>query len=347
MRILRRRRFAVSTLLAALAVLPSIADAQTPADTTAPRVREEDVRYRSGELTLAALLLAPEGEGRRPGAVIIQGSGTSDRTNQWARAIADELVKAGVVVLLTDKRGSGASEGDWRSAGFDELAADALAGVAFLRARPEVDPERVGVVGLSQGGWIAPVAAADNRDVAFVLVVSGATTTFAEQSHLEMANTARQAGLADSLVAEVVALNHAAGAYLQTGDWAPYDAARRRGLTRPWARIAEGYPATPDAPVWAFLRKVYAFDPIPYWRRVTRPVAVFYGAEDEHDNVPVQESVRRLAGALGTGERASNYGVFVIPGVGHALTDHQTHQLSPIFVHQLRAWMDRVTHAPR
>lgn len=309
--------------------------------------RTEDVRYPSGELTLSALLMLPEPAGgeirgrAHPAAVIIQGSGASDRTNTWSRLIAEELVAEGLAVLLTDKRGTGASEGDWRRAGFEDRAADALAGLRFLASRPEIDAARIGLVGLSQGGWVAPVAAARSDRVAFVVDVSGASVSYAEQSFHEMAATARQAGLPEAQVEEVLELNRAAGEYAATGDWTPYARARDRGMETAWAKIAEGFPGEPDQPIWTFIRKNVAFDPIPYWMLMTEPVLVLYGEEDEADNVPVAESVHRLEYAFGS-VRKENYRIAVIPGAGHGFLDMEIHGLMPEFTEVLRGWVREV-----
>jgi pimeloyl-ACP methyl ester carboxylesterase len=301
--------------------------------------RSEDVRYTGDTLVLAAELRLPTGNGPHPAAVIIQGSGTSDRSNAWASQIAGELVGRGLAVLLTDKRGSGASGGDWRQAGFDELARDALAGVEYLRTREEIDPERVGLVGLSQGGWVAPIAATLSERVAFVIVVSGATVSFAEQSMVEMGNTARQAGLAETHVQEVLALNKAAAKYLLTGEWSQYAAARNRALTTPWSPIAAGFPASPDLPIWTFLRKSAAFDPMPYWLLLSQPVLVVYGADDERDNVPVAESVRRLEHGFAKVLKR-NYRTVVVPGAGHSLwITADPHKFAPEFLAALTSWI--------
>jgi len=297
-----------------------------------------DVRYQSGKITLAALLMVPRSERPLPAAVIIQGSGSSDRTNQWAREIAEQLIRNGVAVLLTDKRGSGASCGDWRVAGFSDLAADALAGVAFLRTRSEIDRQRVGLVGLSQGGSVAPLAAARSDDVAFVINISGATVGFAEQTFVEMANTARQAGLSEPLVEEVIRLNAAAAKYVTTGDWQQYERARTRALQTGARAIAAGFPATADEPIWTFLRSVATYDPLPYWVHVAQPVFVVYGEEDERDNVPVAESVRRLEHVFRSVNKA-NQRVLVVAGAGHAIRDPQTHRLAARFVDALAAWL--------
>lgn len=330
----------IRLLLALCLLLPVAASAQ------AQPWRTEEVRYANGDVPLAGLLMLPQARGPVPGAVIIQGSGRSDRTNQWARAIAEELVRGGVAVLLTDKRGSGASGGDWQTAGFDELAADALAGVAALRTRADVDSARVGLVGLSQGGWIAPLAAARSPHVAFVVDVSGAAVSYAEQSFHEMGNTARQSGLSDAAVAQVLALNRAAGEYLVTGDWAAYERARQHALGTDARPVAEGFPATADARIWTFLRKSFAYDPMPYWIVLRQPVLVVLGADDERDNVPVAASVQRLErGFASVGKR--NARIVVVPGVGHALMDHTTHELAPMFTQALAEWVRTEVHPRR
>lgn len=339
---IRRLVFALS-LLATLPAFAQTAGGGAAAEAP-PSWRGEDVRYRNGSVTLAALLMLPRSDAPVAAAVIVQGSGASDRTNSWARAIAEELVESGLAVLLTDKRGSGASEGDWLRADFDELAEDALAGVRYLHGRPEVDRERVGLVGLSQGGWVAPLAAARSDEVAFVIDISGASVSFAEQSFTEMANTARQAGLPEEQVREVLELNRAAAEYLATGDWERYRLARERGLGRPWKPIAEGFPGTPDSPIWTFLRGVAAYDPLPYWIQLTEPVLVLYGAEDEHDNVPVAESVRRLEHAFRSAAK-TNYEIAVIPGAGHGFLDPGRRELMPEFVERLRGWAERTVGA--
>lgn len=305
------------------------------------RHRSEDVRYQSGKITLAAMLMVPEIGRHVPGAVIIQGSGASDRTNQWARAIAQVLVNKGAAVLLTDKRGSGKSEGNWQTADFNDLAADAIAGVQYLRSRNEIDPERVGLVGLSQGGWIAPLAAARSEQVAFVIDISGASVSFAEQSFTEMANTARQAGLTEKQVREVLELNRAVAQYLTTGDWQRYAKHREKAMKSEWNKIAAGFPGAPDLPIWTFLRGVANYDPLPYWLQLAQPVLVIYGERDEDDNVPVAESVRRLQHAFRIVGK-ENYKIVIIPNAGHALIDQERSELMPAFVSALTSWLEEL-----
>ncbi len=299
----------------------------------------EDVRYQSGPITLAALLMLPPGERPVPAAIIAQGSGASDRANQWSRDIAEELVRHGVAVLLTDKRGAGASGGDWRTAGFSDLAADALAGAEFLARRSDIDAGRIGVVGLSQGGQVAPLAAASSDRIAFVVSVSSKAVGFAEGSFIEMTNTARQAGLDEPDVQEVIRVNLAAVRYLTTGDWHQYARARQRGLRTGARSVVAGFPASQDEPVWTFLRAIAAYDPLAYWVQVTQPVLVVYGEEDEANNVPVRESVRRLEHVFRSVNK-TDYQILVVPGAGHGIRDPQTHRLATPFRNALGAWLE-------
>lgn len=326
-----------------VAVLLLLSTANALADAPAPP-REEDVAY-GGDVKLAAALLLPDGRGPWPAAVLAQGSGSSDRTNLWARGMAELLREHGLAVLLTDKRGSGKSAGDWRTAGFDELAGDVLAGVRYLRGRKDIDATRIGVVGLSQGGWIVPVAAARDSGIAFVVDVSGAGVSFAEQSFVEMANTAAKAGLSRDGVEEVLRLNALAMRFLVAGAWAPYQAARERALHGPAKEIAAGFPSTPDAAIWTFLRKVATFDPLPYWLTVTQPAFIAYGEDDEQDNVPVRESVHRLEFVFARAGK-TNYRIVVAPKAGHTLWIEQG-VFEPHFRAALVEWLRDTLAQPR
>ncbi|MBW3661327.1 MAG: serine hydrolase, partial [Gemmatimonadetes bacterium] len=341
------RPFALACVaLALLASPPPLSSAPgwsgIPADTA---YQVEEVRFRAPDgIDLAGLLFVPVGEGPFPGAVVIHGSGESDRTNVWARAFAETLARAGVATLLPDKRGSGESGGEWRTATFETLARDALAGVERMAAHPKVDADEIGVVGLSQGGHVAPLAADLSAEVAWVVNVSGATVSMLEQIRHEMRNTARQAGLPPEGVDAILEIQRRAERYVETGEWAPYAAALEAAEGTPWAPVADGFPQTPDSPVWTWARLNGAYDPIPYWKRLDVPILVLYGEEDESDNVPVAESVRRLEAAL---EEAGHedYRIRVIPGAGHGIwapdTDHagHDHRLHPDLVDLLTGWI--------
>ena len=340
---------AVQSLLLTLA---TVASGGAPARAQEPQeaaFAEREVTFEAADgAVLAGVLLAPDGEGSFSGAVIIQGSGTSDRTNYWARSIAEALAGGGVTTLLPDKRGSGRSEGDWRTASFETLAGDALAGVALVRKQPGVDRDAVGLVGLSQGGHVAPLAASLSDDVGWVVDISGATVPVMEQIRHELRNTGEQADLSASDIAEILEIQRLAEAYLETGEWEPYARALEAARERPSADVAAGFPQTPDSPVWTWARLNGRYDPIPYWQHLDVPVLVVYGEEDEKDNVPVAESVERLRSALSaSGHR--DYTIRVFPGSGHALWDPASSPHAPRlredFLDLLISWIGERTRS--
>lgn len=276
---------------------------------------EEEVTYPSGAVTLAAALVLPQGEGPFPAVVILQGSGDSDRSNLWARAWAEGLAQRGIAALLTDKRGCGRSDGDWRTVGFDALADDAIAGVELLRRWPAIDGARIGLLGLSQGGHVAPLAGTKSDQVAFVVDVSGAATTLIEQVDHEMRNTFREAGLDDDGVAAGMRLQALAESYVREGDWESYANALKQAADTPLAPVAADFPQTRDSWVWEWWRRLISYDPIDSWGRLQIPGLALYGRDDEQDNVPVAESVRRLE-SVSPGHDLT---VRVFEGSGHAL----------------------------
>jgi pimeloyl-ACP methyl ester carboxylesterase len=142
--------------------------------------REEDVTYanKAAGNTLAATLTIPPGKGPFPAVLLIVGSGPHDRDESLLGhkpflVLSDYLTRKGIVVLRADKRGVGKSTGDLATATTADFASDAEAGIAFLKTRSEVDPHKIGLIGHSEGGVIAPMVAARNPDVAFIVMMAG------------------------------------------------------------------------------------------------------------------------------------------------------------------------------
>lgn len=141
-------------------------------------VRTEDVVIGQGEAALAGTLVLPAHAGRAAAVVVVSGSGPNGRHGRIRGfpaygTIAGHLARSGTAVLLLDRRGVGGSAGNWKHERIEDRADDTLTAVQWLRQRADVDPGRVGVLGHSQGGWVAELAAARSRDVAFVVLMAG------------------------------------------------------------------------------------------------------------------------------------------------------------------------------
>jgi dienelactone hydrolase len=143
--------------------------------------RTEELRFKSGAVTLAGTLYLPPGNGPFPAMVNVHGSGRATRDDTWPQAMARVFLDEGVAVFLYDKRGVAESEGDYvpgpaainnvSPENLERLASDARAAAATLAARKDV--AKVGLYGISQAGWIMPLAAASSKDVKFMVVASG------------------------------------------------------------------------------------------------------------------------------------------------------------------------------
>lgn len=306
---------------------------------------EKEMTYQNGGVPLAGVLLYPKEDGVYPGIVVLQGAGTSGRSNKWSRLVAETLVKDGYAVLLTDKRGSGKSGGDWRTADFDDLADDALAGVAAIRPLAFVDDDEIGLIGLSQGGHVAPVAAAKGN-VQFVIDFVGSALPMKDTLIHELEQTYRQAGADDATVEFLQTMTYASFRYIETGEgWDDYLAIRKTIEENVGEPAVESWPTTKDDWYWDFWRPLSSFDPIPYWKTVVEkkglPVFVAYGELDEFDNVPVKDSVARFAKEIPDG----NLTVNVYAGTGHSLMNEEKRKNGELVLVQpliddLKAWLE-------
>jgi dipeptidyl aminopeptidase/acylaminoacyl peptidase len=170
----------------------------------------QQLTLESQDARLAATLMLPQD--RRPpypGVVLVHGSGQVTAAQMMGNA--NRLVRMGFAALIYDKRGVGGSTGEYSTIGpansermFGLLARDALAGVAALRARKDVDAKRVGLVGISQGGWIAPLAATIDDRIAFVVTISGPAVSVGEEiaySRLAGEDPGSQQGVTDEEIA--------------------------------------------------------------------------------------------------------------------------------------------------
>jgi uncharacterized protein len=296
--------------------------------------RSEDIKYanKAGGVSLAGTLTVPPGAGPFPAVILITGSGAQDRDESLLGhkpflVLADHLTRRGVAVLRVDDRGVGGSTGSIKTSTSEDFAGDVLAGLDFLKGRKEIDSKKLGLIGHSEGGIIAPIAAARSKDVAFIVLMAGTGVPGAQileaqgqlilkaggSSESEL-NTQRDAQkrLIDIIIHEKdekTAKSKLATAVKEIR--AAMSDSERKALADNPGGLSE---AALDAFNNAWFRFFLTYDPRPALRRVRCPVLAINGEKDLQ--VPAKENLAEIEKALKAGGN-KNVKTVELPGLNH------------------------------
>ena len=269
--------------------------------------------------------------------VLISGSGPLDRDqtifgHKPFLVLADHLTRHGIAVLRFDDRGAGASSGSRAAATMEDYAADALAAVRFLERRPEVDRRRIGLIGHSEGGVVAPLVARGNRAVSFIVLIAAPALNGAAIATLQGERIARAAGANDDQIAMQQRLNTRIFEILaREVDEAKARAAIRIVLKEELARAGiESADVVAAAEkqmepqvrrgLTPWFRHFLSHDPVPSLRAVRVPVLALYGSLDVQ--VPAAENAPVMAAAIGPSSPQS--AVRTLPGLNHLFQTAKT-----------------------
>jgi len=174
-----------SILFAKVDQLPVLARTQDPLPPFPYQVEEVSYRNQKADIDIAGTLTLPEGEGPFPVVILLTGSGPQNRDEELFGhkpflVLADHLSRNGIAVLRSDDRGVGGSTGSFSGSTSGDFAADAMAGVEFLKTRAEINPDHIGLAGHSEGGMMAPIAASSSGDVGFIVLMAAPGIPFEE-----------------------------------------------------------------------------------------------------------------------------------------------------------------------
>ena len=300
---------------------------QSGAFATRVPIRQEEVTFKNGDVTLAGTLLLPavllSSKVKRPALVFVHGSGAQLRDIMWGLGYL--YAARGFAVLSYDKRGVGKSTGNWREASFEDLADDAVAAAKFLQARTDIAANQIGFWGLSQGGWIAPLAASRFPDAAFAIALSGGGLSPAETELFDSEYELSKAGYTANEVKDALAFqklkNEIIASPSNIARWDEYAKARATAKDQKWFRhdgIDIFGPEKPDHPFWAFMRSFYLYDPAPTLRASKAPLLAIFGGLDSPEGVKAQVSaIRQILDQAGR----TDYIVKVYPNGSHNLME--------------------------
>jgi uncharacterized protein len=295
-------------------------------------MREITMTIRASMGDLRALVRYPDDvDDLVPGLVLVDGAGEGT-ANGWGQRPA-VLAGFGVVVLSHDKPGCGGSPGDWREQTLEDRAQETLAAVEALGRQPGVDPERIGLLGVSQGGWVSLIAASLAPEaIRHLVCVSGPGVSVIEQERYRLGCSV------DDDPEAMAWVDERARRIIAGEDPDSIIADQQAYADRPWyaaATLAYGDPA-----FLRFGQRIIGFDPATVLPSVRCPVFAAFGGEDE--SVPVPASVARFLSLL---PESPEHALAVFPGADHGLyiTDDDTlplaDRLAPGFLPMLQAWL--------
>ncbi|WP_227982966.1 alpha/beta hydrolase family protein [Nocardia spumae] len=284
----------------------------------------EEVSYRSGDITIAGTLTKPRGPGPYPTVVLITGSGPQDRNEEIAGhkpflLLADTLTRAGYAVLRTDDRGVGGTGGLLDTASYMDLTDDIMAGLTYLRGRPDIDGDRIGLLGHSEGGYLAPLAATrpDSR-LAFVIMMAGPAVPGSEVLLEQNITLLKRENADRETVRSQVGYITTLTTLIRNADEQQIDrfATKHNNSLPPDQRQPQ---SAIDQLTTPYFEALIDYDPTPALRALRIPVLAFYGTKDVQ--VPAEQNAPAAQAALAGHPNAR---VHVFDGLNHLMQPADT-----------------------
>lgn len=274
--------------------------------------KSEDVSFpnEQAKITLAGTLTLPPGAGPFPAVVLITGSGAQNRDEEIMGhkpflVLADHLTRHGIAVLRYDDRGFGKSQGSFATATSADFATDAEAAWQYLRDRKEIDPKRIGLLGHSEGGLIAPMVAARKPEVAFLVLLAGPAVTGEQLLYQQSALILKAEGAGDEMIAAKKKEQEAMFAAVREETDAAKLAERIRAALPGQPKEAQDAAIRQMASPW--IKYFLFYDPAPALAKVKVPVLALNGELDLQ--VPAEQNLPLIAATL---KKAGNNNVTTV-----------------------------------
>jgi uncharacterized protein len=326
----------------------------------------EDVTFFNvrDSITLAGTLTFPAGGGKFPVVILISGSGPQNRNEELMGhkpflVLADHLTRNGIAVLRYDDRGVGKSKGNFNKATTADFANDVDAAVAYLKTRKETDRKKIGLIGHSEGGIIAPMVAARNGDVRYIVLMAGPGVKGKDILELQVELMGKAGGATEAdAKKEAKQIREITDILTMNGDSSVISSAF-------WAYINNAYANLPDSirkqvsrPQYAmqyarlntpWMKYFLSYDPATALEKINIPVLALNGSKDLQvwapQNIPAIEKALKKAGNR-------NYVVKELPGLNHLFQECKTggsdeygeieQTLSPVLLAEITAFIKKL-----
>lgn len=327
----------------------------------------EDVKFRneSANLTLAGTLTLPKSDGIFPVVVLISGSGSQNRDEEIMGhkpflVLADHLTKNGIGVLRFDDRGTAESTGDFGNATTADFATDVKAAVAYLHTRKDINLNKIGLIGHSEGGIIAPMVAVDSKEIAFIVLLAGPGISGKEI----MISQSRTMAAASGLSEEKLAISDKL--LKQMLDVVILESDLQKMKTKLTPIVEESLQLAPNISQLTDVQKqqtidqiielqvspwrkfFYSYDPAPALAQVKCPVLALIGSKDVQ--VPPTENLSAIRKALEKGKN-KHFEVKELPRLNHLFQEAKTglpdeygtieQTFSPIALMEITNWISK------
>lgn len=330
--------------------------------------QEEEISYENKDagITLAGTLTFPKTGGPFPGVVLITGSGPQNRDESLLGhkpflVLADHLTRSGIAVLRFDDRGVGKSTGSFATATSEDFASDAMAGLQYLKSRDEIDAKKIGLIGHSEGGLIAPMVAAKSANVAFIVLMAGPGLTGEEILYLQTDLIAKANGASEGLRKRSrIDAENIYAIVKSESDNSVAEQKLRGYYEISWAEYSEELKAEakkfgdPEKQMEANLKQILSpwfryfltYDPRSALQKVACPVLAINGEKDLQ--VPPKENLSAIAKAL---KKAGNthFATKELAGLNHLFQTCETgapaeyskieETFSPIAMNTISTWI--------
>ncbi|NER12462.1 alpha/beta fold hydrolase [Leptobacterium flavescens] len=325
----------------------------------------EEVTFKNDEggITLAGTLTLPEKEGVFPAVVLISGNGRQNRDEEFPGhkpflVLSDYLTRSGIAVLRYDKRGVAASTGDYEAATTKDLSEDVSYAVKYLQTRKEIDRNKIGLIGHSEGGIIAPMVAGKEKNISFIVLLAGPGLPGDHVLLSQQMAIAKASGVAESDIQKIRELNEKAFSIVKNNT--DPEVLKQR-MTNYVSEISKGDPDKPEG----MTEKEYVdlqverilspwiiyylrYDPSKALEKVKCPVLALNGAKDLQ--VLPKENLTAIEEAL---KRGGNEDIAIkeISGLNHLFQECKTglpneyesikQSFSPIAMDEILTWIKK------
>jgi pimeloyl-ACP methyl ester carboxylesterase len=290
----------------------------------------EEVLVTNGAIQLAGTFTHPRQAGPFTAILLVTGSGPQDRDEtvfdqKPFLVISDYLTRAGYAVLRLDDRGTAKSTGDFHASGLAEFTGDALAAVAWLKARSDVNPKRIGMLGHSEGGMVAPLAAVRSDDVGFVIMLAGPAEPFDELLAEQSAAFMRGQGAPDAVVEASLEMDRQSYAILRQEPDPAKARERLLQLSAEWKPRQPELAAQFEGGIRQLLtpefRTLLAYPAAQTLAKLRCPVLALFGGKDLQ--VPADSNLRAAAAAFSAGHVPA-FTLVKLPGLNHLFQTAKT-----------------------